>query len=78
MIRIVNCVAESSDWNGGWRLLENKGRFSACDASRSKPSLSSGKSASPKILIVTMDLRLISSRPGTAVTRPTENICDNA
>ena len=57
--------AESSDWNGGWRLLENKGRFSACDASLSKPSLSNGKSTCPKILIATMDLRLKPSRPVT-------------
>src|SRR5690625_3249505 len=36
--------AKLSDRNARWRLLENKGRFSACDVSLTKPSLSSGKS----------------------------------
>jgi len=43
----INKEAKSSDWNGGWRLLENKGQFSACDVSLSKPSLSSGNSKRP-------------------------------
>src|SRR5690625_711836 len=36
--------AKLSDRNARWRLLENKGRFSACDVSLTKLSLSSGKS----------------------------------
>src|SRR5690625_6936325 len=36
--------AKLSDRNARWRLLENKGRFSACDVSLTKPSLSSGNS----------------------------------
>src|SRR5690625_6320546 len=36
--------AKLSDRNARWRLLENKGQFSACDVSLTKPSLSSGKS----------------------------------
>jgi len=36
--------AKLSDRNARWRLLENKGQFSSCDVSLTKPSLSSGKS----------------------------------
>src|SRR5690625_2992761 len=65
----VNKKANLSDWNGGWRLLENKGQFSACDVLLTKPSLSNGKA-------LIKEGRLRPSRPGTAVTRPTEALWD--
>src|SRR5690625_1690879 len=82
----VNKKANLSDWNGGWRLLENKGQFSACDVSLTKPSLSNGKAMTLRPRRATFSRSMKTSRPwdcgysshrrpfGTAVTRPTEDL----
>src|SRR5690625_2025620 len=49
MTTVINKEEKPSDWNGGWRLLENKGQFSACDVSLTKPSLSCGNSEDDEI-----------------------------